>query len=223
MSNFLSLVLKIPSPKQESVEAISIGPGLNDGFKGRRMVAERGEAGASSVHHLDRATIRQIENTLPRIQHREYISKKMLSRMYFQEYNIENTPPKIHYREYTSKITLSRIRFREYNIENTLQRIFIENTLQRIQCQICTIIRQIPEPTSKDETHINNERGPRIQYQACTATSSNDSSDPRIHFTEYNFYAHVNVKFPVHRTKESQEKSINNTSTVHICKLFFWF
>ena len=106
------------------------------------------------------------------------------SRIHFKGYNIENTLPKIHYREYTSKITLSRIRFREYNIENTLQRIFIENTLQRIQCQICTIIRQILEYTSKDETHINNERGPRIQYQACTAISSNDSSDPRIHFTE---------------------------------------
>ena len=129
--HFLSLVLKIPSLKQESVEAISIRPGLNDGFKGRRMVAEREEAGASSVHHLDRATIRQIENTLPRIQYREYISKKMLSRIYFQEYNIENTPPKIHYREYTSKInyreydsenTISRIHFLEYNIENTLPR-----------------------------------------------------------------------------------------------------
>ena len=35
------------------------------------MVAEREEAGASSVHHLDRATIRQIENTLPGIQYRE--------------------------------------------------------------------------------------------------------------------------------------------------------
>ena len=86
--HFLSLVLKIPSPKQESVEAISIGPGLNDGFKGRRMVAEREEARASSVHHLDRATIRQIENTLPRIQYRGYTSKNMLWRMYFQEHNI---------------------------------------------------------------------------------------------------------------------------------------
>ena len=120
MSNFLSLVLKIPSPKQESVEAISIRPGLNDGFKGRRMVAEREEAGASSVHHLDRATIRQIENTLPRIRYREYISKNMLSRMYFQEYNIENTPPKIHYREYDSENTIPRIQYREYIIQNTL-------------------------------------------------------------------------------------------------------
>ena len=83
LSNFLSLVLKIPSPKQESVEAISIGPGLNDGFKGRRMVAEREEAGASSVHHLDRATIRQIENTLPGIQYRECKSENTISRINF--------------------------------------------------------------------------------------------------------------------------------------------
>ena len=119
-----------------------------------------------------------IENTLPKIHYREYTSKITLSRIRFREYNIENTLPRIQYRENTSKNTISRIHFKEY---------IIENTLQRIQCQICTIIRQILEYTSKDETHINNERGPRIQYQACTAISSNDSSDPRIHFTEYNF------------------------------------
>ena len=99
------------------------------------------------------------------------------SRIHFQEYNIENTFPRKCYRECTSKNTISRIHFKEY---------IIENTLPRIQCQICTTIRQIPEYTSKDETHINNEGCPRIQYQACTAISSNDSSDP-ILFTEYNF------------------------------------
>ena len=97
--HFLSLVLKIPSLKQESVEAIEIRPGLNDGFKGRRMVAEREEAGASSVHHLDRATIRQIENTFLRKCYRECTSKNTI------------------YREYTSKNTLSRIHFKDYIID----------------------------------------------------------------------------------------------------------
>ena len=131
--HFLSLVLKIPSPKQESVEAISIRPGLNDGFKGRRMVAEREEAGASSVHHLDRATIRQIENTFLRKCYRECTSKNTISKIHFIEYIIENTFQRIQYQICT---TISRIP--EYTSEDETH---INNERDpRIQYQACTAI-----------------------------------------------------------------------------------
>ena len=95
----------------------------------------------------------------------------------------------------------------------------MENTLPRIQCQICTTIRRIPEYTSEDETHINNERGPRIQYQACTAISSNDSSDPRIHFTEKTF-KHTSMLSSQNTEPRDHRRNPSITHPLRTCKLF---
>ena len=158
--HFLSLVLKIPSPKQESVEAISIRPGLNDGFKGRRMVAEREEARASSVHHLDRATIRQIENTLPRIQYRGYISKNMLSRMYFQEYDTKSAPTFVR-----SQNTLPRMKHtstmkdvQEYNIKRAPP--FLLTIRQILYTSLSTTFKNTSMLSSQNEEPKNHRRNP---------------------------------------------------------------
>ena len=146
------------------MEAISIRPGLNDGFKGRRMVAEREEAGASSVHHLDRATIRQIENTLPRIQYRGYISKNMLSRMYFQEYDTKSAPTFVR-----SQNTLPRMKHtstmkdvQEYNIKRAPP--FLLTIRQILYTSLSTTFKNTSMLSSQNTEPRDHRRNPSITH-----------------------------------------------------------
>ena len=133
------------------------------------MVAEREEAGASSVHHLDRATIRQIENTLPRIQYRGYISKNMLSRMYFQEYDTKSAPTFGR-----SQNTLPRMKHtstmkdvQEYNIKRAPP--FLPTIRQILEyTSLNTTFKHVSMLSSQNTEPRNHRRNPSLTHPLCT-------------------------------------------------------